>query len=68
MTRENKNLICEMGESAYFGEVGILFTKVRTVYIRAKGEVKLLGIRKEKLELLLHSYPNYKEFLMKVAR
>ena len=64
LSRDQESLIAMYSEGAYFGEIGLLITGFRTVYVKAVGNVELLCIPYKKFENLVENYPLYKDFLL----
>jgi CRP-like cAMP-binding protein len=59
-------MYCSKG--AYFGEVGVMITGVRTLSVRSKSNSVMYYITKDDLLSLLDQWPKELEFLKSVAR
>jgi CRP-like cAMP-binding protein len=65
---DNSTVIAYLNEGAYFGEIGILLTGVRSVTIRAKTACIFFVIQKEEFIRILDRFPEQKAFLKAVGR
>ena len=67
LSTDNETCIAILREGAYFGEIGLLITGKRTVTIRALTFCVFQVINKNDFDQLMDTYPEQKDFLMKVA-
>jgi CRP-like cAMP-binding protein len=65
---DNSTVIAYLSEGAYFGEIGILLTGVRSVTIRAKTACIFFVIQKDEFVRILDRFPEQKAFLKAVGR
>ena len=65
---DNSTVIAYLSEGSYFGEIGILITKIRTVTIKAKKDWMFYVIQKDELLKILESFPDQLAFLKAVGR
>lgn len=60
-------VVAYLDEGEYFGEIGILLNLRRTVSVRAHSATMISSIKKEDLLPILNNFPEYNNFLLKVA-
>ena len=65
---DNSTVIAYLSEGSYFGEIGILISKVRTVTVKAKTDWMFYVIQKDDLLRILELYPDQMAFLKAVGR
>jgi CRP-like cAMP-binding protein len=57
LANDNKTTLAFMGEGSYFGEIGVLITKKRTVSVKAKTICIFFTIPQEELIEILEAFP-----------
>ena len=65
---DNSTVIAYLNEGSYFGEIGVLITKIRTVTVKAFTLCIFYVIHKNDLLRILELYPDQMEFLQAVGR
>jgi len=68
LATDGKTRIAILREGAYFGEIGLLITGKRSVNVRALTFCVFEVINKNDFDNLMGTYPEQKEFLLKLAR
>ena len=68
LATDNQTLIAVLKEGSFFGEIGLILTGKRTVYVRALTLCILQVMNKNDFEDLMSIYPNEYLFFKKVAR
>ena len=68
LATDNSTVIAYLSEGAYFGEIGVLITGVRSVSVKAKTVCIFFVIGKEEFLAILERFPEQKAFLKAVAR
>jgi len=67
LATDGKTRIAILREGAYFGEIGLLITGKRSVTVRALTFCVFEVIHKNDFDNLMSTYPEQKEFLLKLA-
>lgn len=67
LASDNLTQITLMDPGNFFGEIGVLFSKLRTVTVRAYTAVILCCIQKKHLVPVLEEFPDYLNYLKNVA-
>ena len=67
LATDNQTQIAILREGAYFGEIGLLKTEKRTVYIRTLTFCVFHILSKNDFNTIMDAYPKQKNLLMQVA-
>ena len=67
LATDKETRIAILREGAYFGEIGLLKTEKRTVYIRTLTFCVFQILTKNDFNAIMDAYPKQKNFLMQVA-
>ncbi len=57
MSPDLETVLCEIGPSSYFGEIGMLYGDYRTATVRAKTYVEVLELKMSSLDDVLQGFP-----------
>ena len=67
-TSDGLSIMAILEDGAFFGEIGLLISKTRTMTIKCLSETEFLTISKERFLNLFDSFPDEKNYLMRVAK
>lgn len=57
MATDNQTIIAFMSEGSYFGEIGVLLTKKRTCFVKARTDCVFFTIKGDDLIHALETFP-----------